>query len=85
MFNNFEELLKDIRDHLDEHCEVEQSDDPMKLIIGYKCSCGKSWGIKLRYLRETNKLLRTALQTIDGKAELLKSLNGNEKEEKDGR
>jgi hypothetical protein len=82
-WSNFKEMLDDIKVYLNQNpsSTIVQKDNPVKLVIGYQCSqTGKEWNIKLKDLKnsvsiDNNSLFLTALQTQQGKENLLNIIN----------
>ena len=85
MRNTMYEWLKDVNDHECENKEISIFDDPKKLKLGLKCSCGEKFFVRIsrRSLEDSSgfedeqkfKLIIGCLQSLQGREVLANSFN----------
>lgn len=77
VYEDFELMIEDLENHI---WSVEQDDDPMMRMLGFKCRSGRKWHISALNYKEcchkNPKLLELyPMRTSEEKEELLKKIN----------
>ena len=68
-YQDFQEMLTSVHQHVAAHGPVELADDPQKLLLGYRCiACGATSQIKLTDVKRTGlERYRNQIATAAGR------------------